>query len=87
MPTGQTRLAEIRPLLVGRLTRVLFGLGALAGAVLVALQGDPATWLGAAALGLLGLSFLIGGLAANPGCELSALPNLVLPPDQRIHFL
>ena len=39
------------------------------------------------ALALLGLSFLIGGLLANPGCELTALPNLFLRSDKKVHFV
>ena len=31
------------------------------------------------------LVFLIGGLVGNPGCELTAIPNLVLRPEQRVH--
>ena len=45
------------------------------------------TWLGFTALMLLGLSFLVGGVVGNPGCELTALPNLVLPSRKRLHCL
>ena len=74
-----TNLSELPPLWFGRLSRVVFGVVTLVGAV--ALGGIPFI-----ALGLLGLSFLVGGLMGNPGCELSALPNLVLPSDKRVHF-
>ena len=44
-------------------------------------------WLGFAALMLLGLSFLVGGVVGNPGCEITALPNLVLLSNKRLHCL
>ncbi len=43
--------------------------------------------VGALLLGFLGLSFLVGGLVANPGCEITALANIFLPRDKRMHFL
>ena len=43
--------------------------------------------VGALLLGFLGLSFLVGGLLANPGCEITALANIFLPRDKRMHFL
>lgn len=73
--------ARLKPLLIGRLSRVAFGLGALAW-IWVA----PG-WIGTAVLTLLGLSFVIGGLFANPGCELTAIPNLFLPEPRRLHSL
>ncbi len=77
-------LATLPPLLFGRLSRVVFGVVTLAFAV--TLGSDGLGGFGFAALVLLGLSFLVGGLTANPGCELSSLPNLVLPSDKRVHF-
>ena len=74
----------LKPLFFGRLTRVVFGL--------LALYWGARLWnndLGsvAASLGviLLGLSFLVGGLMANPGCEITALVNLLLPAEKRVH--
>ena len=77
-------LGKLPPLLFGRLSRVLFGVVTLA--VAVALGSGGLGGFGFAALVLLGLSFLVGGLTGNPGCELSSLPNLVLPSDKRVHF-
>lgn len=62
-----------RPLFVGRLLRVVFGLATL---VSLAFMGDIG-FLAQAALALLGISFLAGGILANPGCEITALPNLL----------
>jgi hypothetical protein len=75
----------VRPMVIGRLTRVLFGIGTL---LLIPLIGvSTLTGWGTAALVVLGLSFLIGGFTGNPGCELTALPNLVLPNKKRMHCL
>ena len=74
----------LRPLKIGRTTRVVFG----AAVILIA----PVTGvlqisvLGFLALMALGLSFVIGGLLAIPGCELAALPNLMLPKRYRFTF-
>jgi hypothetical protein len=65
-----------KPLLFGRLLRVLFGLATLASLASLAFLG-PIGLLAQAALGFLGVSFLGGGIIANPGCEITALPNLV----------
>lgn len=68
-----------KPLFIGRVLRVLSGL--VCFYLAFGVVDLPITlWesLGALALGLLGLSFVVGGLLANPGCEVTALPNLVL---------
>ena len=72
------------PLTIGRTTRVVFG----AAVILFALVAGvlQVSVLGFLALMALGLSFLIGGLLAIPGCELSALPNLMLPKRFRFTF-
>jgi hypothetical protein len=77
--------ARLKPLFVGRMTRVLFGLGTF---VLIAVIGPSTltTW-GTVALVALGLSFLIGGLMGNPGCELTTIPNLFLSEKKRVHCL
>ncbi len=73
------------PQLFGRALRILAGLACFVGAFLVIdLPADVGELVGAAALALLGLSFVVGGLLANPGCELTALPNLVL--EKKRHF-
>ena len=78
------RLATLKPLMGGRVTRAIFGLGCF---VLIAVIGTSTlTAWGTLLIVLLGLSFLIGGLTGNPGCELTALPNLILPREKRVHF-
>lgn len=78
-------LGKLPPLLLGRAARIVFGLGSLVGAAFV-----PWDEAGGVAGGLVliffGLSFLAGGLMANPGCEVTALPNLLLPAEKRINF-
>ncbi len=77
-------LAKLRPLLFGRVTRVLFGIGTLGAVAFLGAEALGA--LGASILGFLGVSFLVGGLMANPGCEITALANLLLPRRKRVHF-
>ena len=77
------KLSHLQPLVVGRITRILFGIGSF---ILIGAIGfHELTIWGTAALILLGLSFTVGGLVGNPGCELTALPNLVLPNNRRVH--
>jgi hypothetical protein len=64
---------------------VAFGLATLAVIPLVGFEA--LTGWGVVALLFLGISFLVGGLAGNPGCEVTALPNLVLPRAKQVHFL
>ncbi|MGE0124443.1 MAG: hypothetical protein AB7U25_16060 [Vicinamibacterales bacterium] len=61
-----------RPLFFGRLLRVVFGIATLASVFLAEVDV-----LGQIGLGTLGLSFLVGGLIGNPGCEITAIPNLL----------
>jgi len=76
--------APLKPLFFGRLTRVVFGAVALYwGARLW--NTDLASVAASLAVIFLGLSFLVGGLMANPGCEITALVNLVLPAEKRVH--
>ena len=78
-------LTTLKPLWIGRLSRVGAGLATLVAA---SLSGpSELSWLGFTALMLLGLSFVVGGLVGNPGCEITALPNLVLSSDKRLHSL
>jgi hypothetical protein len=65
--------APAKPLLFGRLLRVLAG-AALLGA-LAAFR--PASLLLLALLAFLGVSLVVGGLLAHPGCEIFVLPSLV----------
>ena len=76
---------RLKPLFVGRVTRILFGLGTFA---LIPVFGPSALTLwGTIALVVLGGSFLIGGIVGNPGCELTAIPNLFISEGKRIHCL
>lgn len=79
-----TSLSKLPPLFFGRSTRIAFGLMTLGAAFVFGVEALSIG--GFVALVLLGLSFLVGGLIGNPGCELSALPNLVLPRSKRFHF-
>ena len=74
---------HLKPLLFGRLTRVLFGIGTF---VVIGIVGpSQLTFWGTLALILLGVSFVVGGLMGNPGCEITALPNLFLPKEREVH--
>ncbi len=75
----------LKPLFWGRVTRVLFGVGTIVFVVLTGSSSLP-TW-GTTALVILGISFLIGGIWGNPGCELTAIPNLVLSEKKKVHCL
>ena len=78
------RLATLTPLIFGRVSRVLAGLASLGAIAFVPLEGFGL--LGAMGLAFLGFSFLIGGVVGNPGCEVTALPNLLLRSDKKVHF-
>ena len=72
-------------MLVGRAFRVLLGLGTLYW--MSELGVEELGQAGFAALLFLGVSFLLGGLNSNPGCELTAIPNLFLQKDEQVHFV
>ena len=69
------------PLFFGRLLRILSGLALFAWLVISPPSGLP--WRGV--LVFLGLSLVVGGIMAYPGCEIWALPNLLL--RRRMHCL
>ena len=78
-------LAQLEPLLIGRVSRIVFGIGTL---VLIWIVGvDALGTIGTGALVFLGASFLIGGLMRNPGCEITAIPNLLRSEGKRVHCL
>ncbi len=79
------RLDKLPPLFFGRLSRVLAGVVTL-GMIGVVGPSELGGW-GTALLLFLGVSFLVGGLLGNPGCEITALPNLILPSDKKVHCL
>jgi hypothetical protein len=56
--------------------------------VLIAVFGPSTltTW-GTVGLVFLGLSFLIGGVMGNPGCELTAILNLFASEKKKVHCL
>ena len=77
---AKTSPARHQPLFFGRLLRVLAGM-----ALLAALPAVGAASFWGVVLLFLGVSFLVGGVLANPGCEITALPNLALPKEKRLH--
>ena len=78
-------MARLKPLFFGRLSRVVVGVAALTAVPFVGFDGLEI--VGVAALAVLGISFLVGGLMANPGCEVTAVPNLLLPAEKRVHCI
>jgi len=82
----ERKLAKLPPLFFGRVSRVVLGAATLYWAAQVWSPDWGALFL-AGVLICLGLSFLVGGLMGNPGCEITALPNLALPPEKRVHCL
>ena len=85
MAETRTRLSKLPPMPVGRAIRVLLGIGTL---YWMSEQGVAGLGLaGFAAVLFLGISFLLGGLNSNPGCELTAIPNLFLPKEEHVHFV
>ena len=83
--SSKRSMANLKPSFFGRATRVLFGIATI---VLVVVIGPSnLTIWGTIALIVLGISFLIGGIWGNPGCELTAIPNLFLSKKKRVHCL
>ena len=78
-------LTELKPLPFGRVTRVVFGMATLALIWVIGVE-TLSIW-GALGMGFLGVSFLVGGLIGNPGCELTSLWNLAAPKGKRAHCL
>lgn len=71
-----------RPLFLGRLLRILVGTALVLSASFVP-DFDQA-WIGTTALILGGATFVVAGIRANPGCEITALPNLLLPAHRQL---
>jgi hypothetical protein len=65
--------ASDKPLLIGRLLRVLAGVAVLAA--LAAFR--PASFLLLGLVLFAGISLVVGGLLAHPGCEIFVLPSLL----------
>jgi len=72
-------------MMIGRVSRIVFGAGTFALIWIVGV--DVLGAIGTGALVFLGLSFVIGGLMGNPGCEITAIPNLLRPVKKRSHCL
>ena len=81
--TDRRLLSTLEPLLVGRATRVLFGIATFVLIAIVSVESLGV--MGTGILCFLGVSFLIGGIVANPGCEITAIPNLFLSEEKRVH--
>ena len=78
-------MAPPKPLLVGRILRVIAGLGCFYFAIrVVDLPLTLGELAGALILALLAASLVVSGLLANPGCEVTAVPNLVM--KKKWHF-
>ena len=71
-----------KPLFFGRLLRVLVGLGFFVS--VPDITDTEYGWIGIAGLLFAGATFLVAGIQANPGCEITALPNLLLPGDRQL---
>ena len=67
-------------MLFGGGLRIVAGACALASAIIV---GPLGLW--GLLLFFLAASFIVGGLLANPGCEITALPNLLLSAEKRFY--
>ena len=81
MAENSKSAVRLKPLFFGRLTRVVFGLVVLYWGVEL-WNKDLASMAASLGVFLLGLSFLVGGLMANPGCEITASVN-PLPAEKR----
>ena len=81
--TQQKPPSKLEPMLFGRLTRVLFGIGTFV--LIWAIGTDVLGTVGTVLLLFLGVSFVLGGLMGNPGCEITAIPNLLSPRAKRVH--
>jgi len=75
----------LKPLVIGRVTRLLFGVGTLA--LVAVIDTSTLSIWGTFALIALGLSFVVGGIVGNPGCELTAIPNLFFSKKKKAHCL
>jgi len=77
--------SNVRPLLIGRVLRILAGAGTLWLALHLGLD-QLGPW-GFGSLLFLAVSFLLSGLMAMPGCEIFAIPNLLFARNKRKYFI
>lgn len=75
---------QLKPLIIGRVSRIIFGVAVLYYGVKLWHENVSAIIASLAVL-LFGLSFLAGGLMANPGCEITALLNVLRAKEKRVH--
>jgi hypothetical protein len=75
--------SKLKPLFFGRLTRIIFGIAILG--IFAVLGVGKIGVIGTAIIIFLGVSFLLGGLMGNPGCEITAFPNLFRAREKRLH--
>ena len=71
-----------RPLLFGRLARILTGVALWVASAFV--PDSDAAWLARLAFAAGGLVFVLAGWIANPGCEITAPVNLFRRPQNRL---
>lgn len=76
MAENSTTTVPLEPLFFGRVTRVVFGAVSALWGVLLWNSDFPSLAVSLVVI-FLGVSFLVGGLMANPG--------LVLPAGKRVH--
>lgn len=62
-----------KPLFIGRMLRIILGIGALVFLLLY-----PLSILWQIILAFIGVSLIVGGIIAHPGCEIWALPSLLV---------
>lgn len=74
---------HIKPLFFGRTARIFVGIGSFLAIWIIGPQ--QLTLFGTLALVFLGISFVVGGITGNPGCEITAIPNLFLPEKKQLH--
>lgn len=74
---------HIKPLFFGRIARIFVGIFSFLAIWVIGPQ--KLTIYGSLALIFLGVSFLVGGITGNPGCEITAVPNLFLPEEKKLH--
>ncbi|MGP8153717.1 MAG: hypothetical protein ACLQBQ_06175 [Smithella sp.] len=78
-------LATLEPLFVGRVMRILCGIGCFI--LIWGIGVDTLTLIGVAVLVILGASLIIGAIVRNPGCEITAIPNLFLSKKKQVHCI
>lgn len=73
-----------QPMFYGRLGRIFLGAVCLGFAVFGLITHPEYSASTEALLLFFGISFVIGGVLAIPGCEITAIPNLFVPISRRL---